>query len=277
MSREIRRENFSLGIFAALGASTQGKDVRIGSLQLIVHQDSAIRFQAGIERQLDIRPEAHRDHHKISPQYLAVCEAHGFDAAIAKHRLNFAPKSTSVRIDYSHVASAFTQPAPGFRRQPPADHYRARPFGGGIDNSPGVIERAEKEHAVFVQTVHGRNNGARSGCQNQFVVIRPIPVAATNRAAQSIDLLDANSQARPDPVLLIPLDVIQRDAVEIALAGEHTGQQRAVVVGVGFVAKNGDVENLPALEKLFHAGHAGHPVAHEDQTGCHSIRPFEGW
>ncbi len=52
-------------------------------------------------------------------------------------------------------------------------------------------------------------------------------------------------------MLLIPLDVIQRDAVEVALPGEHTGQQRAVIVGVGFVAKNGDVENLPALEKFF--------------------------
>ena len=34
---------------------------------------------------------------------------------------------------------------------------------------------------------------------------------------------------------------------------------------MGFVAKNGDVENLTALEEFFHAGHPGHTVAREDQ------------
>jgi hypothetical protein len=258
MSREIRRENLSLlrQRRKTVSASTHGKNVRIGSLQLIVHQDSAVRFhfQSGLQRQLDIRSEVHRDHYQISRRFFTVFEAHGFHSPIAKHGFDLGNRD---------IAAALSQPAPGFRRQPIANHDGSGPFIGCVDNSPGVIQRAEDKHAVFVQAVHGGNNGARSGCQNQFVVARPIPIAAAHSAAQSIDLLDPNSQSRPDPVLLIPLDVIQRDAADVALAGEQTGQQRAVIVGVGFIAKNGNVEDLTVLEKFFHAGYGGHPVARE--------------
>jgi len=257
MSREICRENFSLLLFVALGASTQRKDIWIGSLHLIVHQNSAVYFQACIHRQLDIRAEAHRDHYKISRRFFTVCEAHGLHAPIAQHRGNFP-------FHYRDIAAALAQSAPNFSRQPTANHHRARPRRRCVNHSPGFIQSAEDEHAVFVQAFRGRNHGARSSGQNQFVVAGPIPVARPHRAAQAVDLLDADSQARPDSVLLIPFDIVQDDAVEVALAGQHASEQCAVVVGVGFIAKNGDVENLPALEKLFHAGHRGHSVAHED-------------
>jgi hypothetical protein len=115
MSREIRRQNASLlqKRRKTVHASTQGKDVRIGSLQLIVHQDSAVYFQASLQRQLDIWPETHRDHHKISLRYPTVCEAHGSYAAIAKHCVNLAHRD---------FASALSQRATDFPRQPIADH-----------------------------------------------------------------------------------------------------------------------------------------------------------
>jgi hypothetical protein len=129
MSREIRGENFSLlqqrtivGLLVALGASAQGKNVRIGSLQLIVHSDSAVGLQAGIHRQLDVRPEAHCDHHKIRRHYFTVGESHGFDALIAEHGVYLAPKSASLRVDYRDVTSALFEAAPNFRSQPAANH-----------------------------------------------------------------------------------------------------------------------------------------------------------
>ncbi len=64
-------------------------------------------------------------------------------------------------LDLSHldIAPALAQPAAGFRRQPTSNHHGTRPFRGCVDNSPGVIERAEEEHAVFVQAVRKRNDG----------------------------------------------------------------------------------------------------------------------
>ncbi len=72
MSREVRRENSSLlqQRRKTVGASTQCENMRIGGLQLIVHHDSAAHLQSGIQRQLDIRPEPHCDHHKISRESL---------------------------------------------------------------------------------------------------------------------------------------------------------------------------------------------------------------
>jgi hypothetical protein len=93
--------------------------MRIGSLQLIVHYDSAIRFQSGIQRQLDIWTGPHRDHHQIRRHNFTVRETHGFHAPIAKHGLNLGNRD---------ITSALSQPAAGFRCQPTAHHHGARPF-----------------------------------------------------------------------------------------------------------------------------------------------------
>jgi hypothetical protein len=121
MPREIRRENFSLLQQRrwTVGASTQCENVRIGSLLLIVNQDSEVYLQASFERQLDIRPEAHGDHNEISRRYFTVRESHGFHAPVAKYGLD---------LGHPDVASALSEAAAGFRRQPTANHHGRCPF-----------------------------------------------------------------------------------------------------------------------------------------------------
>ncbi len=82
---------------------------------------------------MDIRLEAHSDHHKIGRHCFTIGKAHSFDAPVAKHR-------TQLGLNHRDIASALAQATPGFCGEPAANHNGARTDRGCLDNFPGVIQ-----------------------------------------------------------------------------------------------------------------------------------------
>ena len=66
-----------------------------------------------------------------------------------------------------------------------------------------------------------------------------------------------------DAVLLVPVQRVDENVIRVMGAGQHTGQQDAVVVTAGFLSQHGDVVGfLPAQRHhLFHEAGAGHAIA----------------
>jgi hypothetical protein len=91
-----------------------------------------------------------------------------------------------------------------------------------------------------------------------------LPVAVTERVA--VDPGDGAAQVQGDAVVGVPLQVVEDDVLDRHLAGQHRGEQDAVVVGVGLGAKHRDVVHLRCdLPQLFQRADARHPVADHDQ------------
>ena len=101
--------------------------------------------------------------------------------------------------------------------------------------------------------------------EDQLIERLLCPIAAKSDAPLAVDPFHPDSQPRADPVLPVPIDIVQNDVVGRFLPGQDARQQNAVVVGVSLVAENGYLEIAAALEDLLNAGHARHSIAHHDQ------------
>ncbi len=65
-----------------------------------------------------------------------------------------------------------------------------------------------------------------------------------------------------DAVLGVPVQVVEYDLFELLFAGQHRGEQDAVVVGMRLGAEHRDVVELVGeLEQFLKGPHAGHAVA----------------
>src|SRR5208337_4332436 len=130
-----------------------------------------------------------------------------------------------VRLDDHHLTAPFPQTTRGFCGEPPANHHSSDARPSRFRQLSRIVERSKNKNAGIVQTVHRWNLRARTGSQNQLVVTSPIAVAAADRPILPVDLLHSDAKSSPDAVLLVPLDVIQRDAFGVTLAGQHAGKQ----------------------------------------------------
>ena len=73
--------------------------------------------------------------------------------------------------------------------------------------------------------------------------------------------------------------VVEHDLFELLLAGQHGGEQDAVVVGMRLGAEHRDVVGSLVSEQLFEGSYAGHAVADHHQfeflharSPCHPVR-----
>ena len=150
--------------------------------------------------------------------------------------------------------------------QAAADHHR-----------PGAARRRASSSARVSSSVRNAKTPSRSspaigGIHAELPVASSsvsygvtLPSAAVDGLLPRIDVGDPHADPQLDAVLAVPLERVQRDLVGRLLAGQHRRQQDAVVVDVGLVAEDRDVELRRVLQDLFDAGHAGHAVADDDQ------------
>ncbi len=129
-----------------------------------------------------------------------------------------------------------------------------------------VVEGAEREHAVLVEPLDRRHEGAAAGGEQQHVVGRDAAVVAGDGLGRRVHVDDADADAQVDVVLRVPLATVDDDVVGGLLAGEHRRQHDAVVVDVRLVAEDRHGEARLVLEDLLEAGHPRHAVADDDQA-----------
>ena len=255
--------------------------------------------QAGAAPELDVRPDARRDHHEIRVDPLAVGELDAFDPAVADDRLraaaeqhanaellDLAPQQAAAdgidlalhqrvhQVDDGDVAALHLEPARGLEpEQAAADHDRLRAARRPAPSSARVSS------SVRNAKTPSRSSPAIGGIHAELPVASSsvsygvtLPSCAGDGLLRRIDVGHPHADAQPDAVLPVPVERVERDLVGRLLAGEHRRQQDAVVVDVGLVAEDRDVELRRVLEDLLDAGHAGHAVADDDERSLAAAR-----
>ena len=174
----------------------------------------------------------------------------------------------------------FINPPGGFQpQQAAADYGRFLHLVSVVDNFGAVVQRAEHEDAglvgtiFFDQPVHRRHEGAAAGGDDQLVVGHQQPAGTVGHLPLAVDADDADAGVQLDAVLLVPVQRVDENVSRVMGAGQHTGQQDAVVVAAGFLSQHGDVVGFLTAQRhhLFHEAGAGHAIAndHEFLLLCH--------
>src|SRR5205085_305799 len=104
--------------------------------------------------------------------------------------------------DHLDIAALQLQAARGFKpKQAAADDDGTFSGTGGAQHAMRVFEIAEREDVAPVDALNWREPGARSGGEDQLVVVRDAPVIAGQRAELCIDIDNANAETKTDAVL----------------------------------------------------------------------------
>ena len=177
-------------------------------------------------------------------------------------------------MDDGDVAALQLKAARGFEaQQSAADDDGADALSGGVHEAACVVEIAEGEDVFLVDAVDRRNPGGAPGGEQELVVVGDAAVVALDGAALRVDVDDSHAEAEGDVILLVPGQRVDHDVVGRAFAGQHAGEQDAVVVGVRLVAEDGDAEFRRVLENLLQAGDSRHAVTDYDQI-FHVMTPL---
>ena len=211
VARDRCRQNFALfkqgrhepvARAAVLDTFADREDVGIGRLHMVVDDDAAIDVEAGLVAELHIRPDSRRDHDQIGFENLAVLERHALcplitddrgrrsteehaDAeifhlageVIAAVRIELAFHQRGHQVHDGHVAAAHLEAARGLQaEQAAADHHRFHTRSGALQQVPRVVERAEREDVLLVESLNRRFEGRASRRQQQRVIRRDAPL-----------------------------------------------------------------------------------------------------
>jgi hypothetical protein len=274
-----------------LHALADGEDVLSRGLHVVVHDHAAVHEQLGLVREVDVRADTGGDDDEIGFEHAVVGERHAFHVPVAQDRRRCASEQdadaqilhlaeqvlAAVRIELplhqrghqvhdGHVAPLHLQSPRGLEpEQAAADHDRLLALARALEQAARVVERAEDEHAVLVEPLDRRHEGAAAGGEQQHVVRRDAAVVAGHVLRVAVHVHDADAEAQVDVVFLIPVEPVDDDVVGRLLAGEHRREHDAVVVDVGLVAEDRHREARLVLEDLLEAVHPGHAVADDDQ------------
>lgn len=166
-----------------------------------------------------------------------------------------------------HVHAAQAQAVGGLQpEQAGADDDRVAVRAGCLDHGLGVGDVAVGEHAGQVGARHGQDEGSRAGRQQQAVVAGLGAVVGKHAAAHAVDPDHLAARVQRDAVFGVPRQVVEHDVREAHLAGQHRGEQDAVVVAVRFGAEDGDLVSVGRVaEQLLQGLHPGHAVADQYQ------------
>ena len=111
----------------------------------------------------------------------------------------------------------------------------------------------------------GGNHGALPVASSNVSYGVTLPSLPVTVFSSRIHVDHPHADAEVDGVPLIPLEPVDDDVVRALFPGEHRREQHPVVVDVGLVAEDRDVETRREREDLLEARHAGHAVADHDQ------------
>ena len=91
-------------------------------------------------------------------------------------------------------------------------------------------------------------------------------------AAAAIDGSNGLIQVQRDAVVGVPALVVEHDVAKLLFAGQHRGEQNAIVVAVGLRPEDLDVIKVGGEgQKVLDRPDAGHSVADDDKTlTCHN-------
>lgn len=114
---------------------------------------------------------------------------------------------------------------------------------------------------------------AAAGGDDKPVVTHRRSARGAHDAGESVNPDYGVTDPQVDVVLGVPVERIEEDPVEVIGAGKHIGQQDSVVVAVGLVSEDGDVEKFRAVaaKDLLYGADTGHSITDDDQPR------FPGW
>ncbi len=289
-----QRRHQAVGDAAVRGAFADRVDAWVVGLQGVVDQDAAVAGQAGAFGQLGVGADAGGHHHQVGGDLLAVLEAdrHHAPLLVADQGLGLSPQAEAQPALLQRLAQQFAGGAVELALQQPvaevhhgdvhaalleavgrlqaqqaaADDHRVAVLRGRLDHRVGVGDVAVADHALQVLAGHRQDEGHRAGGDQQAVVLGLGAVIGHDLALDAVDRRHRLAQVQRDAVVLVPVERVEDDLVERLLAGQHGGEQDAVVVGMGLGAEHGDVVQVRRdLQQLFQGAHAGHAVADHHQ------------
>ena len=239
-------------------------------LHVVVDDDAAVDGEAGLAAELDVRPDAGRDHDEVGVERAAVGERDALDVAVAEDRRRACARAargcrassilpTQVaarRRDRAAAPSASAIRCTTVTSQPCTCRPRAasrpsRPPPITTALTPGPARRSSSRVSSSVRNaktpslsspsiggIHAELPVASSSV-SYGVTLPSSPVTVLRRGSTSTMRTPTR---RSMSLLLIPLERVEHDVVGGLLAGEHRREQDAVVVDVRLVAEDGDVE-----------------------------------
>jgi len=151
-------------------------------------------------------------------------------------------------------------------QQAAADDHGVFIFHRRVDHGVGVRNVAVGDHAFKVFAGNGQDEGIGASTQQQAVVFGADFLAdgifGMHHAANAVYRSDFPARMQGDVIVLVPVPWVEHNFVERLLAGQHGGQQNAVVVGMRLGTEHGDVIEIGRnLEKLLQGANTCHAVA----------------
>ena len=150
--------------------------------------------------------------------------------------------------------------------QAAADDHRVFVGLGGFHHHLSVGDVAVADYALQVLAGNRQDERIGTGSDEQAVVFGLATIIGDDPATGAVDLHHLAVEHEADAVLGVPVQVVEHDLFELLFAGQHGGEQDAVVVGMRLGAEHRDViELVGELEQFLKGPHAGHAVADHHQ------------
>src|SRR5579864_2645800 len=169
-------------------------------------------------------------------------------------------------MDNCHFASLHLQTARRLQsKQAASNHYGLQPWPAALEQGARVVEVTEYKDAFLLHLFNRRNQREAAGRQQELIEGSNTSVVARNGLGSRIDADNANAKSQIDFVLLVPIETVQDDVVTGLFAGQHRGQQDAVIVHMRLIAKDRDLKLGRVPQNLFHTCDSGHSISYHHE------------
>ena len=275
-----------------LDAFADRVDAGSAGAHVVADQDAAIDVETGGARQVDIRPDADRQHDEIGRDLAPVGEHDALGPLGAEDFLGLAvgEERDAARVEVAAqqfagggVELAFHQgrhqmddrdrhaaplQSPGRLQpeQPAADHHRAAVCAAAaIIASTSAMSRKARTPGSPRPGIGGAS-GFEPVASSSLSYPTASPLGERHRFRGRVDRGRRIAGDQPYAVRVVPAGRVDDDVGDALVAGQHRGQQDAVVVRVRFGPDYGDLVTIGSAGQHFlDRPHSGHAVADDDQ------------
>ena len=160
--------------------------------------------------------------------------------------------------------------------QTTADHDDALPGGRERQQQVDVAGIAEGVHAGEIGAGHVEPQRRRADGEHELGIFHALFAFDLELASAGVDLGDAIAVAHRDAAMAPPVGGSELDLVRAGLAGQHGGEQNAVVSEPRLFADHGDrVAAECGLGELVDQTRGRHTVSDDDQRFTHNASPIQ--
>ena len=282
---------------AVLGAFADRVDAGSAGLECIVDHDAALDRDAGIARQIGARPDADRHDHRVGRDGAAVLQRDGLDAMFAadlhgvglehdldphcldgvlqhprRLRVELALHQPVHQVQHRHARARLGEAVGGLEpEQSAADHHDTVAGSRAMPDGPDVADVAERDHARQCHAGDLRPDRLRAGGEHEPGEGQGLAVGERDRARGRVDRGRAAAIAQRDAAIAPPGLRLELDIRRCDLAGEHRGEQHAVVGEPRLLTDDGDrVAAERAGAQLVGEACGRHAVADHHKRFAHS-------